>query len=90
MAELLKRHRIPFRHRVVIDGREVDFIVGRYAVEVNGHAQDPRRNAWLFSLGLTPLHVPNALIRDDPQEIEEHVIPKLKKQPWPAQTTSRP
>jgi len=59
-AELLKNHRIPFRHRVKLLGREVDFLIGRYAVEIDGHEQDTVKNELLARAGYIPVHLNNA------------------------------
>ncbi len=58
-AERLKRARIPFRTKVLIEGREVDFLVGRYAIDIDGHAQAPGKNEMLVRAGYTPIHIEN-------------------------------
>lgn len=59
MMQLLNELRIPFRTKVRIEGREIDFLVGRYAIEINGHPQDPSRNVQIINAGYTPVHVEN-------------------------------
>lgn len=59
MHELLKELRLPFRHRWLVNNREVDFIVGKLAVEINGHVQDPEKNNMLVQLGYVPVHFHN-------------------------------
>lgn len=57
--ELLKKHHIPFRFKNKINGREVDFIIGKYAVEIDGHKQDGFKNEMLAKEGYTPIHIEN-------------------------------
>ena len=61
-AELLKSNHIPFQHRTLVEGREVDFIIGKYAVEIDGHPQDASRNAMLVRNGYVPLHYTNEYV----------------------------
>lgn len=56
---VLQEMRIPFKAKVIIAGREVDFIVGSYAIEINGHNQDPLKNEMLVQNGYTPIHIQN-------------------------------
>jgi very-short-patch-repair endonuclease len=64
-AELLKRARIPFKVKVMIGGREVDFLVGKYAIEINGHAQDTDKNVMLMNEGYIPVHLWNHEVLTD-------------------------
>lgn len=57
--ELLKELHIPFKHRWIINGREVDFIVGKYAIEIDGHEQDAIKNNMLVQEGYVPIHFEN-------------------------------
>lgn len=57
--ELLKELKIPFRHRWKVAGLEVDFLVGKLAIEIDGHEQDPNKNAKLVGLGYVPMHFHN-------------------------------
>lgn len=58
-AERLKQMRVRFKTKVIIAGREVDFVIGRYAIEINGHGQDTEKNEMLVREGYIPLHVAN-------------------------------
>ena len=60
--EVLKEMKIPFKHRWIIQGREVDFIIGSYAIEIDGHEQDTDKNEILANLGYVPLHLHNSEI----------------------------
>jgi len=71
--EVLKDLHIPFRHRWLVNGREVDFIFWDVALEINGHEQDAHRNQLLAEAGYRPIHVSNS-------EISKEYINKLIKQ----------
>lgn len=64
-AERLKRAHIPFKAKVMIGGREVDFLIGRYAIEINGHEQDTDKNEMLVREGFTPVHISNRDVLTD-------------------------
>ncbi len=57
--ELLKELRIPFRTKIQINGREIDFLIGKYAIEIDGHEQDVLKNQMLASEGFIPIHIYN-------------------------------
>jgi very-short-patch-repair endonuclease len=57
--ECLKELHIPFKHRWIIQGRETDFVVGSYAIEIDGHDQDTTKNEVLVTLGYIPIHLHN-------------------------------
>lgn len=57
---MLKRLKLPFRHRWIIHGREVDFVVGKLAIEIDGHEQDEHKNNLLVEAGYTPVHLHNS------------------------------
>ena len=60
--EVLKELKIPFKHRWIIGGREIDFVIGNYAIEIDGHEQDVEKNNQLIKLGYTPIHFHNSEI----------------------------
>ncbi len=57
--EKLKVARISFRSKVKINGREVDFIIGKYAIDIDGHKQDTSKNEMLAREGYIPIHIAN-------------------------------
>ena len=71
--EVLKELRIPFKHRWIIAGREIDFIVGNYAIEIDGHEQDTIKNEILASKGYIPIHINNSEIN------KKYIINLIKK-----------
>ena len=56
---MLKELRIPFKTKIKINGREIDFLVGKYAIEIDGHGQDVKKNEMVVSQGYTPIHINN-------------------------------
>lgn len=58
-CEILKSLKIPFRTKVKVDGKEVDFIIKNYAIEINGHEQSEYKNSKLIELGFIPIHFNN-------------------------------
>ena len=78
-AEILKRNHIPFEHRKMIEGHEIDFVIGKYAIEIDGHPQSSMRNQMLFRLGYVPLHYGNRALREEPEFVEASIIQKVKK-----------
>lgn len=75
-SELLKKNHIPFIHRKKIEGHEIDFIVGSYAIEIDGHEQNHHRNDWLVKLGFIPLHYRNNALMNRKSEVERDIKEK--------------
>lgn len=67
-AEVCKRLRIPFRAKVRIANHEVDFIIGNFAIELDGHDQNPSKNWKLIDAGYHIVHIPNT---EDASELEQ-------------------
>jgi len=61
-ADLLDRNHIPFEVKVIINKQEVDFLIGKYAVEINGHKQNTDKNEMLARAGYIPIHFHNTEI----------------------------
>lgn len=57
--ELLKELKIPFKTKVKIEGLEIDFIIADYAIEIDGHSQNPGKNYILIRNGYNPIHFYN-------------------------------
>lgn len=62
--ELLKSLHIPFQAKVLVNGREVDFIINKHAIDIDGHAQDVEKNRMLIESGYYPIHFNNNDIGD--------------------------
>jgi len=71
--EILKANHIPFEHRKKIDGKEIDFIIGYYAIEIDGHRQNAQRNDWLFSNGFVPIHYTNGALLRNRAAVEQDI-----------------
>ncbi len=71
--EVLKELKIQFKHRWLINGREVDFLIGKYVIEVDGHEQDGNKNHILAELGYIPIHLHNSEIN------KQNIIKLLNK-----------
>jgi len=57
--ELLKQLKVSFGHRWIINGREIDFVVNKYAIDIDGHKQDTEKNIMLIKSGYIPIHYEN-------------------------------
>ena len=77
-SEILKKNHIPFKYSIIIEGKEIDFLIGKLAIEIDGHDQDDRRNGWLIGLGLTPVHYSNHLLLNHRSDVEEDIKSKYK------------
>lgn len=62
--EILKKNRVPFKFHSKIDDREVDFIIGKHIIEIDGHPQSSARNHWLIEKGYFPIHLKNEELKD--------------------------
>lgn len=40
----------------MIGGREVDFLIGKTVIEIDGHDQDVQKNRMLIDQGFSPIH----------------------------------
>lgn len=78
--EILKKNHIPFDHRVVVLGREVDFLIGNIAVEIGDHSQDTLKNKNLLEGGYHLLFITNKELYDSPLKVEQHVLKNWIKQ----------
>ncbi len=73
MYEILKELHIEFKHRWIIKGREVDFLIGNNVIEINGHPQDRNKNHWLVELGYTPHHINNQELYNNRDSIKQKI-----------------
>lgn len=58
--EILKELHIPFKHRWLINGKEVDFVINKICIEIDGHQQNTDKNVMLANLGYIPIHLHNS------------------------------
>ena len=84
LADMLIKSKIPFKFREIIEGREVDFTIGKVIVEVDGRihrqkrAKDISKNEMLVRLGYIPLHFTAKEIRTNPQKTFKEIKNLLK------------
>jgi very-short-patch-repair endonuclease len=71
--EILKELKIPFRHRWILRGREIDFIFGNVALEIDGHEQDGKRNLDLIEMGYIPIHFSNQEVLNNRENIKAKI-----------------
>jgi very-short-patch-repair endonuclease len=69
--ELLKELKIPFKHRWIIDGCEIDFVIGKHLLEIDGHLQDSSKNNKMFQKGYIPIHFTNQEIITNRKNIKQ-------------------
>ena len=80
MAEILKRNHIPFKAKWRIRNKEVDFLIGKLVLEIDGsvHAHiDTEREGMLMGEGYIPIHISIKELYED--EIAEEKIINLIK-----------
>jgi len=75
LARLLNDHRIPFKTKIKIGKYEVDFLIGKLAIELDGHKQSVEKNHYLAKQGYTPWHFVNREIYEN----REGVIQKINE-----------
>ena len=77
VSELLKRNRVKFRFRARVGRYEVDFLIGRVALEIDGKVHKSishERDTYLAKKGYVPLH----LKVEDIDGSEEEIINLIK------------
>ena len=70
---MLKKLHIPFKYKTKLNGREIDFIIGRYAIEIDGHEQSSERNRMILDSGFIPIHYRNNALLNNRSEIERDI-----------------
>ncbi len=69
IARLLNEKRIPFKTKIKIGKYEVDFLIGKLVIELDGHIQSVDKNEYLSNLGYTPWHFTNKEIYENRQGV---------------------
>jgi very-short-patch-repair endonuclease len=85
-SEILKRNHIRFRTKVKIGGREVDFLIGKVAIEIDAHPQDVEKNWKLIDLGYSPIHFNNWEINVYEDYLDEWLIKICREQIYSPRT----
>lgn len=73
-GEILKRNHIEFQTKVKIKGREIDFLIGRVAIEIGNHSQDIIKNSSILENGYHLLFITNAELYDRPDLVELNLL----------------
>lgn len=79
IGEILKRNRIKFTAKARVCGREIDFLIGRLAVEVDGsvHKQtDAAKDTMLFANGYVPIHISTKNLKAE--SVEKQLLELIK------------
>ena len=76
LGRLLQENRIELKKKVKIKNREIDFLIGKLAIEISGHSQNEKKNEELISLGYIPIHFHNQDIYTDKLK----VLNQIKKE----------
>ena len=69
-SEILKKNHIPFRTKVKILGREVDFLIGNNIFEIDSHPQNIYKNQIFIDGGYNVYHFENWFITEEDWFIE--------------------
>ena len=73
-GEILKRNHIRFSSKVMIKGREVDFLIGKLVVEIGNHSQDKHKNKLIIESDYSMLFISNRQLYNSPSLVEEHLL----------------
>ena len=80
VAEILKKNHIPFKTKWRIKNREVDFLIGKVILEIDGKIHrhiDTEREKMLFDAGYIPIHISIKEIYED-EAIEKKILELTK------------
>ena len=69
LARLLNEHRIPYKTKVKIGKYEIDFLIGKLVIELDGHIQSVEKNQYLANLGYIPWHFTNREIYENREDV---------------------
>lgn len=83
LARLLQEYRIPFKTKVKIGKYEVDFLIGKLVIELDGHIQSAEKNQYLANLGYIPWHFSNHEVYENRNHIIKQISGNFKIQPSP-------
>ncbi len=63
-GRMLQDLRIPFKTKLIIKGFEIDFLIGKNIIEIDGHIQNTNKNKVLMEAGYNVYHLSNKEISD--------------------------
>jgi len=73
LARLLNENRIPFKTKIKVGKYEVDFLIGKLVIELDGHIQSVEKNNYLANLGYIPWHFTNKEVYEDRGSIVQRI-----------------
>ena len=73
IARLLNEKRIPFKTKIKIGKYEVDFLIGKLVIELDGHIQSVEKNNYLANLGYIPWHFTNKEVYENREGIVQRI-----------------
>jgi len=71
--EILKELHIKYKCKVLVDRREIDFLCGKYAIEINGHPQKIDKNSSLLESNYIPININNEDLFNDRENIKKQI-----------------
>jgi hypothetical protein len=71
--EILKKNHIPFKAKVRVKNREIDFLIGKYAIDIDGHKQVLSKNDMLVWAGFIPVHISNKELKNNDYELPKWI-----------------
>lgn len=77
IAEILKKNHIKFEARARVGKYEVDFLIGRTAIEVDGNVHtwsSDEKDTYLFSMGYVPVHISTGKYDEEFEQELKHII----------------
>jgi very-short-patch-repair endonuclease len=79
VAEILKKHKIKFKAKWIIGKYEVDFLVGKMIIELDGNVHDntnTARDIFFASQGYLPIHIITS--RQRTEAVENDLLTMIK------------
>ena len=77
LGRVLQENKIPFKTKQKLNNKEIDFLIGNLAIEVDGHTQVESKNEDLIKLGYLPIHFLNQEISLNREKVVEIIRNKL-------------
>ena len=84
LARLLNENRISFKTKIKIGKYELDFLIGKLVIELDGHIQSIEKNQYLANLGYTPWHFTNKEVYENRENIIKKINGNFKIQSSPS------
>jgi very-short-patch-repair endonuclease len=75
-GRMLDEMRIPFKAKQIIHGHEIDFLIGRNVIEIDGHIQNTTKNKVLMENGYNVYHFQNSEVSQAREWLKKLIINK--------------